>query len=86
MLYGIFMNHFRDLHIEATVLSDLHDFPLPPPSNGIQAVTGFADTESGLGDGVQREPVTGGFFHDLQQVEGGKVVRKVEKVYPISTS
>ena len=68
MLHSVFMNQFRNLHVEAAVFRDFHDFPLSPPAEGIQSLRGLADSERRRGDGVQGQAVPGGFLHHLKHV------------------
>ena len=45
---AVLVDEPRAFHIEAAILRDVHEAPLAPPSDGIEAIARFADTQRRL--------------------------------------
>ena len=72
------MNEACHLHIEAAVFCDIENLAFAPPADRVEAVRCFPDSECGLGDVFEFEPVTGNALDFLQEVEGHEVLAQIE--------
>jgi hypothetical protein len=68
----------RHLHIEAAVFGDLKKPTFAPPTNGIESRSGFLNTQSGIRDRVEAEPMTETLFHIEHEISGVKFRAKIE--------
>ena len=65
-------------HVEAAILRDLHDAAFAPPADRIQPRGGFLDTERGLRDRIQPEPMAEPLLHVGHQIGGAKFRDQIE--------
>jgi hypothetical protein len=72
---AVFVNEFGDFDVVAAVFSDIEEFALAEPFDGLKAFGGFFDAESGGGDGIEREAVVDDFLQFDQHVEGGHLAK-----------
>lgn len=75
---AVLVDQAGDLYVEAAILGDLDDFAFAPPADGLQAVAGLADAESGLGDGIEGETMAEFGLEIDHEVEGADVRLEVE--------
>ena len=71
VLTPVLVDEAGDFDVNATVVSDFHEFAFFEPFEGLASVGAFADAQGGGGDGVQADAAAEGLFDVFHHVECG---------------
>jgi len=69
VLAPVLVDEAGDFDVNATVVSDFHEFAFFEPFEGLASVGAFADAEGGGGNGVQADAAAKGLFNVFHHVE-----------------